>query len=231
MSFTCEITAAIETAPFTKFAPLSQTVWQAWAAGHIDDGQAQAFADRIAERRKAFVPERITAFRKAAAAKPVQRSPDKQRSIERRRRLAKAAPIPSEFVDRFTICEAASVAVIAGEIARKGCCDWFLAKIAALAGTCKSVVRSAVKKARACGLWFSTERRRAGYKSETNLIRALSKAWGAFLRRWIGFKKKNSTTLEDTQDRPSEPVDSPKEAFGNGVAAPDTIKDNVLGGG
>jgi hypothetical protein len=224
MSFAAEIAAAVENAPFAKLFDLSHTLWKAYDAGHVTDAEAQAFAERIAERRKACQPESVTAFHKpkAAAAKPPQRSPDKQRSIERRRRLAKAAPIPAEHVDKFTVAEAAAVAVIAGEIARKGSCDWYLARIAAVAGTCKSVVRTAVKKARACGLWFMTERRRAGQKSETNLIRALSKAWGAFLRRWIGFRKKNSTTIEDIQNGASGPADSPKEAFRMGVAAPDT---------
>jgi hypothetical protein len=233
MSFTAELAAAVENTPFTKLASLSQTVWQAWGAGHIDDTQAQAFADRIAERRKAFQPESVTAFRKptTAAAKPSQRSPDKQRSIERRRRLARCSPVPSDLVHLFTQGELAVVTTIAGEIARKGACDWCLARIAAITGVCKGVVRSAVKKARAYGLWFSVERRRAGQVSLTNVVRALSKPWGAFLRRWVGFRKKDSTTLEDTQNGPSKPVDSPKEAFENGLVAPDTVRNNVPGGG
>ena len=32
MSFTCEITAAIETAPFTKLNDLGHTLWKAWGA-------------------------------------------------------------------------------------------------------------------------------------------------------------------------------------------------------
>jgi hypothetical protein len=209
--------AAIDGAAFTEINNLSSTLWKAYAAGHLTDDQAQGFAEQLAARRgvanwQPKVPKR------PPKPKP-QRSPDKQRSIERRRRLAKAAPIPPQHVGTFTTGEAAAVTIIAGEIARRGSCGLCLAAIAARAGTCKDVVRSAVKKAQAVGLWLSNERRFAGQVSLPNLIRPVSKSWAAYLRRWVGSKKTDSTGIQDSHHRPSAPVDIPKEASGREWAA------------
>jgi hypothetical protein len=183
-------------------------LWKAHAAGHLTDDQAQGFAEQLAARKGTHNKARdnVTSFAKPKAAKP-QRSPDKQRSIERRRKLADAAPIPLEHRHKFTTCEKAAVNVIAREIGRAGACVLPLARIAAQAGTCKERVRSAQKKMRDCGLAFTIERRRCGQKSLTNLTRALSKEWGIYLRRWIGFEKSNSTTDTDIRDAHLQSVD------------------------
>ena len=123
--------------------------------------------------------------------------------------MAKAAPIPPEHVDKFTVGEAACIAVIAGEIARHGVCDLSLKEIADIAGCrSKTTVRSAVKKMRNTGLGFSQERRRAGRKSLTNVIRPISKPWAAFLRRWRGYKKEGSSTYKGIRNGSLTPVEN-----------------------
>ena len=52
-----------------------------------------------------------------------QRSPDKQASIERRRRLARASPVPPELVDQFTTCEHAVITIILDQIRKHGICS------------------------------------------------------------------------------------------------------------
>src|SRR4051812_4082530 len=71
-----------------------------------------------------------TSFKPPKVAAPRQRSPDKQASNERRRRLARASPVPAEHVDKFTQAELAATTVISGEIARAGACDiaWIAGK-------------------------------------------------------------------------------------------------------
>jgi hypothetical protein len=128
-----------------------------------------------------------------AKVRKMQRSPDKQASIERRRRLARASPVPPELVDKFTQAEHAVLTVVCGEIQRCGACDWPLAKTAAMAGTCRTVVRTAMRKAREHELLFVKERRRRGQKSDTNIVRALRRRWGAWLK-WIGVRKRGTTT-------------------------------------
>jgi hypothetical protein len=83
-----------------------------------------------------------------APAKP-QRSPDKQASIERRRRLARQSPVPPELVDKFTQGEHAALTVVCGEIQRCGLCAWCLAKIAAIAGIGKTTQECDAQGARA----------------------------------------------------------------------------------
>ena len=145
--------------------------------------------------------------RAALPKRKIQRSPDKQASIERRRRLARASPVPPELVDQFTQGEHAVITVVAGEIARAGACTWCLDRIAAVAGVCKTLARDAIRKARNVGLLFSVERRRRGQKSLTNIVRVLRRSWGAWLQR-IGCRKTSSTTNVDSKTRTTGTVES-----------------------
>jgi hypothetical protein len=190
MSLATQIAGAIECAQFHELNDLSAKLWKAHAAGHLTDEQEQGFAEQIEAKRPRF-PSRAepTSFR-PIAFKPVkvQRTPDRQASIERRRRLARASPVPPELVDKFTQGEHAALTVVCGEIQRCGLCAWCLAKIAAIAGVCVTTVRNALRKARANALLYSEERRRRGQKSLTNIVRVLRRSWGHWLK-WIGCKK------------------------------------------
>jgi hypothetical protein len=221
MSLATQFAGAIERAQFAnELGELATDVWKAWGEGAVDDAQAQELAQAIeAKRPRTNYKAERTTFQKLEAPK-AQRSPDKQASIERRRRLAKAAPVPSEHVHEFTTCELAVITVVAGEFQRCGFCVWCLAKIAAIAGTCKTKVRDALKKARKCGLLFSRERRRAGHKSQTNIVRPWCQKWWALLK-WIGSKKARSTTNKDRKNGTSHPVDgSADNIFDLGESGP-----------
>jgi hypothetical protein len=225
--FADQMAHAIESAAFTETDSLLHTVWKAHAANHLTDDEAQCFAERLHARKRAYAPESVTAFKRAKAPPKLQRSPDKQRSIERRRRLARASPVPPELVDKFTQGEHAVLTVVAGEIQRAGACTWYLDRIAAVAGVCRTLVQNALRKARTYGLLFVEERRRRGQKSLTNIVRVLKKTWGAWLKR-IGFRKSGTTTDKYFKNQNSGPV----EGFGIGaplVAAHlDTRKEAAL---
>jgi hypothetical protein len=222
MSLATQIASAIELAQFHQLNDLSRDVWKAYAAGQLDDDQTQELAERIEARRpkpsapigaKGFTafpakgsagPGRGKAGSKAGPAfndspiakpKPV-RSPDRQASIDRRRELARQSPVPPEHVHAFTLSEHAAMTVIVGEVQKHGVCSLFMDAIAALAGTCRTVVRNAMNKARALGLLHREERRRRGQKSLTNLIRILRPAWRQWLN-WIGRRKTGSTKDKD----------------------------------
>jgi hypothetical protein len=81
--------------------------------------------------------------------------------------------------------------IVADQIKRHGTCALCLDAIAAMAGTCRTIVRYALRKAKALRLVIVFERRRAGQKSLTNIVRGLCRAWLA----WIGLRK-TSTTVE-----------------------------------
>jgi hypothetical protein len=183
--FATQFAGAIACAQFSDLTDLSHKLWRAHAAGHLDDAQAQGLAE-ILDRKKGGYRDIGPPSNFAPAASPRarrQRSSDKIASIERRRRLARASPVPPELVDQFTQGEHAVITVVAGEIARAGACTWCLDRIAAISGVCKTLVRNAMRKARAVGLLFSIERRRRGQKSLTNIVRVLCRSWGAWLRR------------------------------------------------
>jgi hypothetical protein len=202
MSLATQIAGAIELAQFHQLNDLSCDLWKAYGAGHLDDTEAQALAEQIEARRPsphcprgAGASAKNHAINFVSRPKP-QRSPDKQASIERRRRLARQSPVPPKLVDKFTQGEHAALTVVCGEIQRCGLCAWCLAKIAAIAGVGKTTVKNAMRKARALGLLHTKERRRRGQKSLTNIVRVLRKSWGAWLRH-IGGKKFASTTDKD----------------------------------
>lgn len=193
--FANQFAGAVSCAQFSDLNDLSHKLWKAHAAGHLSDDEAQALAETIQAKKGGYqhigggAGNGCTGFLAARG----QRSPDKQASIERRRRLARASPVPPELVDRFTQGEHAVITVVAGEIARAGACTWCLDRIAAISGVCKTLVRDAIRKARNVGLLYSIERRRRGQKSLTNIVRVLRRSWGAWLTR-IGCRKTKSTT-------------------------------------
>jgi len=104
--------------------------------------------------------------------------------------------MPPAIASRFTTGEAAALAVIAREVQRRGRCELYLDKIAAIAGVCRSTAQNALREARRLGLVRVTERRRRGAKSLTNVVELVSAEWRAWLR--IG-SKNFDPTLRDSK--------------------------------
>jgi hypothetical protein len=192
--FTDQLRASVEAAQtLSDIAALERAIWKTAWPEHIGDDTASELAEILHNKRKARLacPVAPVGFVKPRA--PRITGPKKVAAIERRRRMARASPVPPELVDQFTQGEHAVITAIAGEIQRAGACTWCLARIAAIAGVCETLVRNAIRKARNAGLLFSVERRRRGQKSLTNIVRALRQSWGAWLKR-VGFRKLESTT-------------------------------------
>jgi hypothetical protein len=171
----------------------------------ILDEAARARREAIQERRTETRPKPRTAPSSAprASARRRQRAPDKQASIERRRRLAASGPLPPALACRFTTCELAALKIIGEEVTKHGVCSLHIDAIAAIAGTCRSVVQEAIRLARTLGLVTVQERRRRGQRSLTNLVRIVSGEWLTWLRRGGGFRKANTTHPSvDSQQQP-----------------------------
>jgi hypothetical protein len=183
MSLATQFAGAVAHAQFHELHDLAHKLWKAHSAGHLADDQAQELAERIEAKKPKRQAAEPTSFQPLKAKRPRQRSPDKARSIARRRRLAKYAPIPPELVEHFTTCELAVIYIIVDEILLHGRCSLFIALIAARAGTCDTIVRDAIHKARDKSLLWKEERRRAGQKSQTNIIRIVNRQWGDWLRK------------------------------------------------
>jgi hypothetical protein len=199
MSLATSIASAIELAQFYELSKLAGTLWKAHAAGHLTDDEAQRLAELIEERKPKGQASSDFSFRPIhVETKPKkQRSPDKQASIERRRKLARQSPVPPQHTHEFTQGEHAVMTVAVGQIRRVGFCDWCIARMAAVAGVCETLVRTALHKGRALGLLSSEQRPRKGQKSLTNVVRIMNRAWAAWLKRWMtGYRKMEATTCE-----------------------------------
>jgi hypothetical protein len=186
--FTDQLTRAIAAARTPQLDHLSEELWKAYAAGVLSDDDAQAAAEAIHERKLAGAPKASPPPKERR-----QRSPDKQASIERRRRLAASGPMPPALAARFTQGELAALRIIGDEVRLHGCCGLHIDAIAARAGTCRTVVKNALREARRLGMATITERRRAGQRSLTNVIHIVSAEWLTWLRKGGGVKKLPTT--------------------------------------
>lgn len=112
-----------------------------------------------------------------------QRTPDRARSIARRRTLATAGVLPPALAAHFTTGELAVLAIIASDAGCTRQCDASIAEIAARAGVARTTVQNAVRRAGDLGLILMTERRQPGRPNDTNLIRIISAEWKQWIKR------------------------------------------------
>jgi DNA-binding Lrp family transcriptional regulator len=120
------------------------------------------------------------------------RSPDRQRSLERRRRLALSGPLPPGLACQFTTGELAALRIIGDEWRTHGRCTLFIDAIAARAGVSRSTVKNAIRRARELGLVSVEERRATAFRNDSNVVRVISKEWRTWLahgRRETAVKK------------------------------------------
>ncbi len=186
MSFSDQLTAAIAAVrTYAQIDNLSRELWAAYAAGLIADDDAQAATELLHARRRSLRDDPRPPVRKAFAAppkrRPPPRSPDRAKSLARRRACATSGEVPSKIACQFTQGETAALAVIAGECRERGACTLPIDAIAAIAGTSRSVVKRALGEAKALGLITVTERPRPGQKHLPNVVKIVSLEW----RTWI----------------------------------------------
>ena len=212
---------------------VARLLWRAHAERQIADASATAVSEALQARRKTFSAGQGLSAPKAvfAALRPARRpprSPDRRRSIERRRRQAMSGVIPSKIAAGFTQGENAVLTVIGRQCQRGGACTLHIDAIAALAGVCRTVVKNALRAARAGGLLLVRERRIPGRKSLTNVVTIISREWSAWLR--IGgrfmpsaadsrFKKRDSAPLRGHPLVESDRPVGREEAFEEGRGA------------
>ena len=167
---------------------VARMLWKANAEGAIADTEAEAIAGAVQARRAAFArpPSGVALSHIAAASAPRRpirpRSPDKQASLERRRRCAASGALPPQLAAKFTVAEIAVLSIIAAEVRKHGACILPIDAIAAKSGTSRSSVGNALRLAGSLGLLQRIERRRAGQRSETNILKVSSAAWTAWIR-------------------------------------------------
>ncbi len=174
---------------------VSRLTWRGLSEGLIDDADATRLSVAIEAGRAALKPQGHIKTPSTAFARPRPcRSPDKARSLSRRRQMAMSGAVPGNIAIAFTMGEIAALSVIARECQRRGRCTWFMDKLAAVAGVSRTTARNALRQAQALGLVTVEERRHKAARSESNVIQIVSPEWQAWLRLGGGGCKKSKPT-------------------------------------
>ena len=176
-----EIRRAVEAAPREKLPDVALLLWRAFGAGQVSEAEAEALSVLI-EARKAVGSTQwpvggLRQFGSAFPTRKPQRPPERSVAIERRRRWAAAGRMPPAIACKFSPGEQAALAVIAVEVTKRNACSMAIGAIAAIAGVSESTVKRAVRQARALGFLTVQERRLSRYRSDTNIVHIISKAW------------------------------------------------------
>jgi hypothetical protein len=215
----------IDGARTTELAQLGSDISRAYGNGAISEDDYQRLWEAIQTRRTETRPKPRAAASSApwGPSRRPQRSPDKQRSIERRRRLVASGPLPPPLAARFTWGEVAVMCIIGDECRAKGFCDLHIDAIAARAGVHRTTVQNALREGQGRGEVPGTpiisvqERRIRGQRSLTNIVRIVSREWRDWLRkgptrtatgvpRWEGSKSSARPILVHSkrEDRPQK---------------------------
>jgi hypothetical protein len=192
-------------------------MWVDHTHGLLADNEMETL-DEAARARREAIQARRTETRKTSGVPQNaprgsarrRRSPDKQASIERRRRLVASGPLPPPLAARFTWGEIAVMRIVGDECRVHGCCTLHIDAIAARAGVHRTTVQNALREAQGrepgrTAIITVQERRLRGQRSLTNIIRIVSRDWLNWLHKGpsrsamrVGSKctaaKKTSTT-------------------------------------
>ena len=183
---------------------IAKDVWAAWAAGAVADDQAHALSEAVRARKEAIrgddrVLARAPHWRPLGPVRPGRRgqgrgdlrnsifppkrrpkSPDRQRSIARRRRLAASGPLPPQIAAQFTTGQLAVLRIIADEVeSHRGTCALTIGELAARAGVCTALARNSIRIAERLFLISTEFRKRSGKPHLPSVIRIISKAWNS----------------------------------------------------
>lgn len=213
-----------------RLVELSRTIWQGHAAGALDDEGAQALSELVHACRTALRgPQAAPGSHSGRSCgrpsifppKRPQRSPDRARSLERRRTLAASGPLPPSLASRFTTGELAALRIVADEVRVRGACELCVAAISARAGISASTTRNAIRTAARLGLLMVEERRRHGQRNDTNRLTVVDASWQAWITKGGrgeggGFKFSNPTDKEIQGTRKRRTYESPQKGYRKG---------------
>jgi hypothetical protein len=178
----------IDGAQTTELDQLGSDISRAYGNGHISEDDHQRLWEAIDERRALdrlgpAADKQKSSPRASARRQEPCRSPDRDASIRRRRRIGYSGVLPAPIAEHFTIGQTAALRIVLDEIRDHGRCTLPLAIIAARSGTSKSTVRRALRGARKHSILAVKERRsdRRGVLSDTNIVTLIS----AEVRAWI----------------------------------------------
>lgn len=172
--FVEQLRQAVAAAPRDRLPEVTKALWAAFAAGQVTEEDAEALSRAIEARTLLKGPQ--APVRRSVGSRP--RSPA---SLERRRRWAASGLVPAQVACRFTVGEAAVLAVIAMVVTKHGDCRWPIGQIASVAGVSETTAKRALREARALGLITITERRLGAWRNDTNIVQIVGREWVTWL--------------------------------------------------
>jgi hypothetical protein len=172
--FADEIRRTVMATPRVELPKVSALLWKAYAAGQVTEAEASELSELIEARK--VIPVSKPAPRRVGSR------PRSSESMERRRRWVASGRLPPQIAARFTMAEAAVLAVVAMEMIKRGVCTLTIGHIAALAGVSETTVRNALRQARGLGLVTVEERRITAWRNASNVVRIVSPEWQVWLR-------------------------------------------------
>lgn len=156
-------------------------------------------------------------------------SPDMEQSRRRKRKWGGSSCLPDWMREHYTEGERAALAVVVQQVKRQGYCDLRINDIAQLAGVHRTTVQNAMRKARQLRHVAVQERPGvAGQLSLTNIVRIISGAWKAWLRRvGSGFKSLHPSEMKGKKKAKGESVAPLQGAYEREKAALPRIPEAV----
>ncbi|ACA21212.1 hypothetical protein M446_6979 (plasmid) [Methylobacterium sp. 4-46] len=160
---------------------------RAYADGRITEAEYEkadaAIRARMPARRAPATVVPLGRLRTLFPPKRRCRSPDRLKTLERRRTIAFSGPLPPATAARFTTGQLAVLGIVGDEIAANGDCTLTVGEIAARAGVSHRLAQDAIRLAELDGLVRIEERRRRGDRNLPNRVTVLSREWSAWLKR------------------------------------------------
>lgn len=169
-------------------------IWRGVVEGALGEEDANRL-DMMARTRRAEIAARSGGLQTVGEGagrrwpdRAPPRSPDREASARRRRRVSSSGAMPPSVAEALTESERAALAAIGHEARGKGTCAKCIDAIAAMAGVARSSVKRALVKAEALGLILRELRPRPGRKHLPSILRILDRDW----RRWLGLDRKKT---------------------------------------
>lgn len=184
-----EIRRQAEGAARAALPAVSAALWRAFGEGKVTEAEAESLSALIEARQHASTDHgtgtRTGDAAPLASAGIVRRHGSRPRSpasMGRRRTWAMSGRLPPALAAKFTMAEAAVLAVVAAESAKKGDCRLAVGHLAAVAGVSPTTVRNALREAQRLGLLTIELRRVTGFRNLPNVVRIISAEWTAWNR-------------------------------------------------
>lgn len=212
--FEQQLVAAVAAArTYPQINAAAAAIWKAHAAGLIPDAAAQEAAEQLHARKQLIGAGKAKNASTAFAShlrRHAPRSPDRERSIRRRRSCAACGAVPAGIAADFTTAEVAVLSIIAAEVRRSGSCSWPIDRIAALSGVCRRTAQYALRRAAALGLIQIDERPRPGAKHLPHVVTVINREWRAWLRLAHRMQKRACHVNPDGYTHPQPPRSLPQ---------------------